>query len=768
VRLLKLFVVTVITGSLIICAFLWALAQQGASDEELAAAFPGKLNIDEFGVPTIRASDQLEATKIQGYVVASQRLWQMDLFRRATVGRLSEVFGDAAAEKDISRRQLGVTKVLMTAEDALSQSQRASCQAYSDGVNQFINGQKWRWGIEFILLRYQPEEWTCKDSLSVLMMMSEDLTGAAARERGRGEWTKILPDDWTKFIFTSGHAWNKPLFGNVETPMVEIPDRKNWLPKMDDIRSVEVKGMYSSSFPPGSNSWVYRGKAGVFVANDPHLPHRVPQIWYALRVFYPATGNWQVGVTIPGIPGVVIGMNESLAWGITNTGEDVDDAVILRMNSDRSNYAASNDLNDPQWHPIERSEEVVKVKGQEPRSVRVIGTKFGPVIEQNFGEENLALSRHWLGLEPGILQLPAAELNSARDWDSFNQAVDDFSIPSQNLVYADRKGNIGYRVSGRGIIRNKSARIPVPAGDPSWNGIAQPTERRRIFISEHEQAESASIATANQRIWIDGLEHDWSSDDRANRIREVLAQRSDLSIKDMQALQHDTFSRMSLMLLNWIVRNLRQPPAEFDEYRARWAEWSGKIEEDPTSFAEAAFLEARLTNLMLSLIKRSFAPDKDLPNYVHLNRRGWVLELLNNDDAVRAFGLEPDQLAIYLVEELMTHPETVMLDNYAEMNRWRTQHPLAAKIPIVGRLFRIDEIPQLGSTHTVKVESPEMGASGRWVWSLTDPLRSVWSFPVGQSGHVASRHYRSFRKKWRSAEYIPVFPEKHQPPGLAQ
>jgi len=274
------------------------------------------------------------------------------------------------------------------------------------------------------------------------------------------------------------------------------------------------------------------------------------------------------------------------------------------------------------------------------------------------------------------------------------------------------------------------------------------------------------LATANQRIWTDAFGHDWSADDRVNRINDVLSQRRDLDVKDMEKLQHDTFSRMSLVLLNWIMEKFDGNTPEFESIRQRWNAWSGKIEEDPTSFAEAAFLEVRLTNLLLTIVKKAFAPDQALSSYVHLNRRGWLLQFLNNDDVVRAFGLESGQVAAYLVDELLTNPETILLENYPEMNRWRTQHPLAKRIPIIGRLFKIDEIPQLGSNNTVKVETPEMGASGRWIWWLSDPLRSVWNFPVGQSGHIASKHYRSFRKNWRSAEYVPVFPEKHQPQSL--
>ncbi len=766
--MLKLFVVTVISGSLVICAFLLALAHQGASDQELMAVFPDQLTVDEYGVPTIRAGDQIEATKIQGYVVASQRLWQMDMFRRATVGRLAEIFGESVVERDVSRRRLGLTKVLSTAESDLSPNQRASCMAFADGVNLFINHHKWRWGIEFMLLRYQPEAWTCKDSLAVLMMMSEDLSGAVARERGRGEWMKSLPEEWSNFLFTSGNQWNKPLFGVVQSPEIKIPDKKDWLPPTVDLGSVEIKNLYASAFPPGSNSWVYRGKSGLFLANDPHLPHRVPQIWYAMRIFYPTSGRWQVGVTIPGIPGVVIGMNDSIAWGITNTGEDVDDVLILQMDPTGSNYLEAQSQTSQKWRAAEKSEEEVKVRGADSKKVEVVNTRYGPIFDTADAAKKLALSRRWIGFEPGILQLPAAELNAAKDWESFNRAVDDFSIPSQNLIYADRDGNIGYRVSGRGVVRSKSVRVPILADDQRWQGIAPPTERRRKLLSRTDQMESAFLATANQRIWIDGLDHDWSADDRASRIGEVLGQRNDLNLKDMELLQHDTFSRISLILLNWIIKNLKTEPSGFDDYRMRWDLWSGKIGDDPVSFAEAAFLETRLTNLLLTLIKQRYSSEANLPNYTHLNRRGWLLEFLKNDEAVRAFGIEPSILADFLVNELMTNPETILLENYPELNRWRTQHPLAARIPLIGRLFKIEEFPQMGSINTVKVETPEMGASGRWVWSLSDPLRSVWSFPIGQSGHIASKHYRSFRKKWRSAEYVPVFPENHQPPALAQ
>jgi penicillin amidase len=762
-RVSRILIVAVILISFMMCAALWVIARQGITPDEFAQIYPDEVQFDQYGIPTIRPKDAQDRYLIEGFVVASERLWQMELMRRSTAGRLSEIFGKVAVEHDTKRLALKAEEVIGRAVALLPPNQRRVCERYAEGVNRFIEGYPWRWGIEFMLLSHRPKPWTCQDTLSVLMAMAEDLSGNYERELRQWQWRQRLPESWVQFLYTDEHPWNKPMFGERKLTGPLVPAERDWLPPQDPSQ-IKVEDHNGLVQPIGSNSWAYRGKIGTFVANDPHLPHRVPQIWYALRVFLDAEQRWVAGVAVPGLPGIIIGMNQDIAWGFTNTGEDIDDLVIEELSPDRGQYRAFAPNVQTSWQPVLVEKAKLYPKGEPPIEIVTKATDIGPIIQETSGDKPTALSRHWLGLNSANLRIPSDEISAATNWQEFNQGVDEFRLPSQNIVYADRQRTIGYRTSGRGIFRSSSSREPRKRNTEIPHQVIDPTERKRMAISSDEDSASSFIATANQRIWIDDISHDWSGDDRASRISEVLGQRNDLSLFDMQQLQHDTHSRFSLILLNWIMQFHEPSSPSLDERFVRWSNWTGKIVDDPDVFLDALFLETRLTNLLLSAVVQALMPGVELPKYQHLNKRAWLISVLSDDAALHAFGFRPSQLARFLVKELNERTSGAA-ESYPYLNRWKAQHPFVGRVPVLGRLFALDEVPQSGSHHTVKVELPKFGASGRFVWCVTEPTSSVWSFPLGQSGHIRSLHYRDLQKEWIAGKYLEVFPEGHRPPG---
>src|SRR5690606_2396635 len=257
-----------------------------------------------------------------------------------------------------------------SAYEAMPDEEKDSCDRYAEGVNRFIDKYPGRWGIEYTLLQVKPEPWACTDSLLVLIEMAETLTSSAYREARAGRWREYLPEDWWNFIYTLDHPWNRPYFGPQVPRYPKLPSSENFLPMAPISESAEPEEKAASldlfeRVPAiGSNNWAYRGKNGAFLANDPHLGQNVPTIWYAIRLRV-SKEDWVVGASLPGIPGVILGMNPQLAWAFTNTGEDVDDYLKETFSEDGATYLARTENDEEIWEPVIDKTFQVQVKGED-------------------------------------------------------------------------------------------------------------------------------------------------------------------------------------------------------------------------------------------------------------------------------------------------------------------------------------------------------------------------------------------------------------------
>jgi penicillin amidase len=383
---------------------------------------------DARGVPHIRAQSLDDLVFAQGYVTAQDRLWQMDLSRRLAHGELSEIFGERALKLDIENRTLGFRQASERAVGELSPESRSMLEAYTRGVNAFISTHQDRLPIEFLMLRYRPRPWQEKDSVSVALNLAKTLNTSwddeLMRERvcakiGRELCTDLFPD-------------HSPLDRPVAEPLLAPGTSPQHgqaalepLVGLDPVLRALAPPADSSLADLGSNNWVVNGShtqsGKPLLSNDPHLGHGVPSVWYLIHLKAPVLNV--SGASLPGLPVVTIGHNERIAWGVTNTGPDVQDL-----------YAESFDSRDPskclhngQWVEATAREEVIKVRGGRDYSFTVMTTRHGPVISHG-GDRELAL--RWTALEPGGLRFPFLKINQAQNWQEFTAALGDYAGPS--------------------------------------------------------------------------------------------------------------------------------------------------------------------------------------------------------------------------------------------------------------------------------------------------------------------------------------------------
>lgn len=748
--------------------------RQGLDAEELSEGAGVQVEVDEHGIPTLSGASWEELARAQGYVVAANRLWQMDLMRRAAGGGLSAWFGAKAVEADGRRLAEDWPGVAERLAEALPAEQRAFCERYAEGVNAFIAEAPGRWGVEYAILRAEPEPWACADSMLIMLSMAEDLSMTSDEDLARWGWRAALPEPWERFLFTEDHPWNQPLFGEAAPPPT-LPEQG-----LAGASSPAVSPPADDPVTEGSNSWAWRGSTGAFLVNDPHLGANVPHLWFLLRLRVSAQ-EWVVGSAIPGIPGVVLGMNPHLAWSFTNTGEDVDDLVVEQLSADGTRYLSHlepgpDGVAQPVWREVETRTSTVAVKDGAP--VEVVGrfTERGPLSRVEGPEGPVWVSRLWLPFQDprAVAGLPGFDFARARDLDEMERAIDGFRFPAQNVLAMDRAGTVLYRSSGLGVRRVADGATPGPALTHAWAGLATVEERPRLRVPA-EAPGPVHVETANARIWAGPWHQGWASDRRTARIRALLSGRDDLTQADMERFQLDTTSRYHQLLVGWVAARATAEDPQTRATLARWAAWDGDAASDPRIFTEALAVQAALRDGLLLPVRRALLPPamQEAP-WSWGREDAWILTTLGLGDpglwaggpvdweAARAregldrFGLEAGQLC-----EAAIRAAAGVSELYTVTNRWAAQHPFVGRVPVLGPRFAVDTPEQLGWSDLVRVERPKSGASVRFVWNLREPARSTWITPVGQSGHVRSEHYEDLQARFHSNQRLMVFPENY-------
>ena len=583
--------------------------------------------------------------------------------------------------------------------------------------------------------------------------MNSQLTSAEDFKTSTIAWSQYLPLSWTKFIFPHDHRWNQPIFGKANKSGPKFPSKEFWLPKTP-LHILLGKNLIIKDSPAlGSNNWAYRSEREHFLLNDPHLKQSVPGIWYASKLFINAK-QWTAGVSVPGIPGIILGMNPHIAWSFTNTGEDVDELIEETISEDKKSYLYHNDQNEKVWGTLNKKEFHIKIKGEnKPVVVSSLWTHRGQLKQYDF-LPNRYFSRRWLNHQKQFLRLPIIKFMTMKSFDEAHTAFNDLTAPSQNIISLDRDGNILYRTSGVHIKRFKSNDIPTFQNslDEPWEILKseQKSHRPNLFIKN--TSPHFFLATANERIWTGHHYHYWSSDDRKRRISEVLSRSTKLTQDDMDQLVLDSTSKFRKLLLSWIAKNSVNNKENISK---KISAWDGSSKNNPELFYQSSIAEQTLVKILLSqLIHHYFPEDQAQVAYKSRMQRAWLLEVLMEDQSLEAFGLDSTEVANYLLSKISDQRK-----KHHIQNKWKAQHPFVHAIPVIGKFFAVPEYPQYGSFDCVNAEQPLVGPSVRMLWNMSQPEKSTWILPVGQSGHTGSDHYRNMQSLWHQGKKIPVFEE---------
>ncbi len=736
---------------------------------------------DARGVPHLRAKSLDDLMFAQGYVTAQDRLWQMDLSRRLARGELSEIFGERTLQLDTENRTLGLGLVAERALGEADAQTRAAFGAYARGVNAFISTHLHRLPIEFAMLRYKPRPWRESDSFAVALNMMKTLSTTwpdeLMRERVRASVSLQLYEDLFPTRSALDHpvaeapfappaaVLTAPVHARTASPSALIPSDLPPLPpplQLEDLDPVLSALLPSGAGPEsglGSNNWVVGGartqSGRPLLANDPHLGHSVPSVWYMIHLKAP--GLNATGVSLPGLPAVILGHNGRIAWGATNTGPDVQDLYVESFNfRDPKKY-----LNQGEWADAEIREETIKVRGARDHQFAVKVTRHGPVVSHQ-GNRDLALS--WTALKPGATRFVFLKIDQALNWDEFTGALREFSGSMQNFVYADVDGNIGYYAAGWVPIRRQGdGSLPAQGGDEAddWSGYIPFESLPQAF-----NPPAGILATANGRIAPDAypyfLTSKWDAPYRTARIFQLLESGDRFSVADMLRIQSDIHSLED----EWLARQLvsagtKHPPEDSDARAALQAleKWDGEARQD-----SAATLVCEVTRRALR--ERILKPKlgNDLSGY------RWPMSTVFLQNVVEnrwARWLPPgdadfESTLIRSLEEALR--QIPQMAGGSDRGAWRWgetipltfHHPLSGALPYLNRLLDVGPYPQSGTATTVKATTTGHGPSMRIVVDLSNLDNSVQNITLGESGQVFSPYYSDQFDAWYHGRSFPM------------
>ncbi len=709
---------------------------------------------DAWGVPHIFAQSSHDLFLAQGYVHAQDRLWQMELNRRSASGRLSELVGEATLGTDRLFRTIGFRRAAEAEFARLDTETKEGLEAYAAGVNAFLAQHRGQLPIEFTLLRFAPEPWSPIDTVAFGKLMAWILGGHWSSALLRAHLVARFGVEGMRFLL--------PPYPT-EAPVI-VPSEAHY--ETWNVAAVLRLLDAARGLPGiGSNNWVVSGtRTGTgapILANDPHLEAQMPSIWYEMHL---VAGPYNVaGSTFPGTPGVIIGHNAEIAWGVTNAGPDVQDLYMEQFDpADPTRYRYQG-----RWESATLVREEIKVRGQrEPVIEHVRITRHGPILNNVVDGLGTFLAMQWTALEPGTVTTAIMRINRAQSWQGFRDALRFWTVPAQNFVYADRQGNIGYQLPGRIPIRAKgNGLLPVPGwtGEYEWVGEI-PFDRLPSAFNPAR----GYIATANNRIIPDGYPYfisaEWDPGYRARRIEAMLARTSHATLEDMQKIQLDLTSLPGQAFVQ-ALHGLHLTTEPASGLLAELQSWDGVLRPDSRP---AAIYEAVRLSLAPLVFKAILGPDLYKRYLGHT--AAWqavLLRLLRTPGSpwwgpggrdpivARAF----DDAHALLTTRL--GPDRSRW-TWGQLHTMRFVHPVG-RIPALAWVFNATAPFTGGDGYTVNNGGFDVStfeqrsvASYRQVLDLANWDNSLAIHTTGQSGLPFNPHYRDFVPVWATGGYHPM------------
>ncbi len=724
---------------------------------------------DGHGVPTIEAAGLEDLFFAQGYVTAQDRLWQMDVMRRFGGGELSEILGEDLLKVDREQKVLGLRAAATKALQTASRRDRSFFEAYARGVNAYISSRVRNLPIEFRILGYAPTQWKPEDSLVIANEMVKDLNyhyfyDALAREK---ILTQLGPDLTADlYVNRSWHDRPPTVMREDLNPPENAGDSDDEDNEDSPDNSVTQKvpawleNAATEGLPVnGSNDWVVSGTHTVtgkpLLSNDMHLGHQMPNLWYEAHLH---AGNLDVaGVTLPGMPYVIVGHNQRIAWGFTNVGPTVTDVYIENFNAQGAYQTPGG------WAQPEHRAEVIHVKGKPDVNVDVRITRHGPIVTEIVSGETRPLALRWTLYDS--LHIPFLDVNEAQNWQDFRRAFSQLDAPGQNVVFADVDGNIGYQTTGKVPIRAAGdGSLPVSGADNAheWTSYIPFEKLPSIY-----NPPSGIIGTANGRITPDNYPNsvsmEWEAPWRTERIYRVLESGRQFSMADMLALQNDVHSEAEQFAAErfvYAVDHATKPSARAKQAADLMRSWDGRMlaSSAAPTIAENSILELRRL-LLEPKLGSAPADSKQADTVLNWKTYSWEMRSvwLENILLHRPKRWLPEAFPNY--DELLTAavdaavngptvPKDLASWRWGAFNAIEIQHPILGKIPVIKRWSGPGVQEQSGSGYTVKAVTRHHGPSERFTANLADLDQSTLNTVTGQGGNFLSPYYMDQWKAW--------------------
>lgn len=770
---LILFVLLVIGGGVYVRSRVRASLPM-VSGEAVVAGLDAAVRIDRdaLGIPTIVGESREDVARALGFVHAQDRFFQMDLQRRQPAGELSALVGTRALGVDRESRIHRLRDVAHRAFERTEPSYRGVLEAYADGVNAGLQAL----GAappEYLVLRAVPEPWRPEDTILTVLAMFNTLQGRQGLfEQTMGAMRDALPEPMYRFLSANGSEWDTPVVGG---PMVRPPVPG---PDVFDLRTKDARVELRPSTGDadldaiiGSNNWAVDGahttSGTAMVANDMHLSIGVPIIWYRASLAFPdADGAPQklTGVTLPGLPSLVVGSNGHVAWGFTNTGGDWSD--LVRIEPDPRDGARYLTPDGPKAFDV--FQETIAAKGGTATTFTVRWTMWGPVVWKDARGREYA--QHWVAHDASLLASDITRPERARTVDDLLAAIAGLGMPNQNVTMGDDTGRIAWTVGGA-IPRRVGLDGMTPEswadGSRRWNGYLSPAEfprivdppGGRIWTANAPVVDGAQLATLGEGGYADGI--------RARLIRDRLMTIDKATPTDMLAVQLEDkalyLERWRTLLQATLAYAAAGPRAEFKQLVD--TTWTGRASRGSVAYRLVRqFRSAFVRDVMTTLTAPAQALDPGFDYTRSLRGEGAVWQLVTERPAHL---LSPkysswDDWILAAVDraiaELTSDGGRLADRAWGEANAGQFLHPLASAIPLFGRYLNMpsDQLP--GDVYTPRAQAPRTGPSERMVVSPGREHEGILHIPTGQSGHPWSPHYGDQYRAWRDGEATPFLP----------
>lgn len=731
---------------------------------------------DQYGIAYIDSKSDLDAYFALGYVHAQERLFQMDLTRRAGEGRLSEIFGNKTLFFDKMFRTIGIKTAAHNNFQKFDETTKNILIAYSNGVNEFIKNSSDKFTIEFDILGYKPELWKPEHSIIITKLMAWELNISwwsdislthLIQKLGLEKASDILPnfDENAPTIIPSGFS----KYSEIPIEFINI-DR-------EFRKFIGAGGTHI-----GSNNWVVNGDRSLsgkpIIANDPHLAFSQPAKWYIASINSP---NLKVdGFTLPGVPGIVIGKNKNISWVLTNVMADDADFYLEKIDSSGSNYY----FND-KWHRLEIIFDTINVKDSNSVVFEIRKNHRGPIISDVHTYKKLFhnsngvsnISMRWSALDYSNELLAFQKVNSAENWNEFREGLQHFYSPGQNFVYADDKGNIGYTAAVRFPKRNFNNPSFIYDGTTDkydWDGYLKFTQNPKLF-----NPTIGYIASANNKTIKDypyHISNVWEPKSRIERITELLNSKEKHSSDDFKNYQNDFYSNFAKDLTPFIVNAFEN--YEYGNNNVKTAvklfkHWNFVLNaESQTPTIYAVFFQKILQNifedemgktLLKEYIFLANIPYRVVPKLLRENKSSWfdnisTEKIETRDDIIRKSLVD----AIEFLEKNI-NPD-IEYWQWGNVHKVTFKHFFHGISSLLDRFLDVGPFPIGGDGTTIfnteysltKPFENKLGPSMRFIYDFSNPDVFEFILPTGQSGHFFSDHYNDMTQLWLKGEYISV------------